>query len=130
VLWGGRRSYLCLTWGFGGPGGVALGGCVDGQDVIVGRGRLPDGQEQAHLRLEWRDEVVRALCSADGKRWYQVGEIRWEVPEPVQAGMHAIGDIDRLIYPGRYAEGTAIEFRDVRVWGTDVGGGSAGSPDH
>jgi class 3 adenylate cyclase/predicted ATPase len=120
VLWRDREDFLCLTWGFGGPGGVVLRGRIDGEDVIVGRGWLPGARDQVHLRMERRGGSVRGLCSADGERWYQVGEIRWEVPEPVQAGMHAIGDIDRLIYPGRYAEGTAIEFRDVRVWGTDV----------
>ena len=129
VLWRDREDFLCLTWGFGGPGGVVLRGCIDGEDVIVGRGWLPGAREQAHLRMERRDGSVRALCSADGELWYQVGEIRWEVPEPVQAGMHATGDIDRLVYPGRYAEGTAIEFRDVRVWGTDVQVEGADSPD-
>jgi hypothetical protein len=68
--------------------------------------------------MERRSRSVRALCSTDGAIWYQVGEIDWGVDAPVQVGMHAIGDIDRLVYPGRYAEGTAIEFRGLRIWGT------------
>jgi len=117
VLWCEKKRYLALTWGFGGRGAFVFRGWVDDQDTFVGRGWLPDGANEAHLRLEWRAGAARALCSADGVQWYQVGEVPWESSEPFLIGMHAVGDLDRLIYPGRYAEGTAIAFRDVRVWG-------------
>jgi class 3 adenylate cyclase/predicted ATPase len=119
VLWRERRSYLALTWGFGGRGAFLFRGWVDGRDAIAGRGWLPDGADQAHLRLEWQDGAVRALCRADDVQWYQVGEARWDSSEPFLVGIHAIGDLDRITYPGRYAEGTAITFHDVRVWGTE-----------
>jgi hypothetical protein len=117
VLWREKKSYLALTWGFGGRGAFVFRGWVDGQEAIVGRGWLPDGTDEAHLRLEWRDGAARALCSADGARWYQVGEAPWDSSAPFLIGMHAVGDLDRIVYPGRYAEGTAISFRNVRVWG-------------
>jgi hypothetical protein len=78
------------------------------------------------LRLEWQEGVAKALCSADGVQWYRIGEIPWEAREPILVGMHAIGDLDRMVYPGRHAEGTVIRFRDIRVWGRDVAGEDAG----
>ena len=53
---------------------------------------------------------MRALCSADGDSWLTVGAIDFALPDPVQIGIHAIGYIDRSVYPGAYAEGTAIRF--------------------
>jgi hypothetical protein len=32
-------------------------------------------------------------------------------------GLHAIGMIDRTIYPGAYPEGTAIRFECFALWG-------------
>jgi class 3 adenylate cyclase/predicted ATPase len=126
VLWRDRRNYLSLTWGLTGRGNLVLGGCVGDRDVVVGRGWLPDGTGEAHVRVEWQQGTARALCSADGVQWYRVGEIPWEAPAPLLVGMHAIGDIDRMVYPGPYLEGTAIEFRGLRMWGRDADHEDAG----
>ncbi len=127
VLWRSGEDFVSVTWGFGGPGGVVLRGYVRGERLVVGRGWLPDAEAQIHLRMECRGGRVRALCSPDGERWYQVGETDWDMDAPFQIGMHVIGDIDRLVYPGSFVDGTAIVFRDVRVWGTEPPGGGAPS---
>jgi len=78
-------------------------------------GTLP--AERAILRLERRGGWVRALCSAAGQRWFTVGQV--EVSggeEPLEVGLHAIGTIDRMIYPGAYPEGTAIRFESFALW--------------
>ena len=56
------------------------------------------------------------LLSADGQGWFTVGHIDFPVQDPVQAGLHAIGMIDRTVYHGAYPEGTAIRFESFTLW--------------
>ena len=72
--------------------------------------------EPITLRLEITGERVEALCSSDGERWYSVGQTSFPLDGDAQVGLHAIGDIDRTIYPGAYPEGTAIRFTDFSLW--------------
>jgi tetratricopeptide (TPR) repeat protein len=123
VLWCDRNNFLRLLWGFGGPGGLAFGGFVGGEQALAGRGWLRDCQEQVHLRMECDAGGVRALCSPDGVQWYRVGQTNWDPDRPVQIGMYASGDIDRLVYPGAFPEGTAVRFHSVRLWGAEPPGG-------
>jgi hypothetical protein len=60
---------------------------------------------------------VNALCSADGEQWFTVGQVEFPVEDPVEVGLHAIGNIDRLMYPCAYPEGTAIRFEAFELWG-------------
>jgi len=69
------------------------------------------------LRLVRNSEQIGALCSLDGEQWYSVGHTTFPVDDTVQVGVHAIGMIDRTIYHGAYPEGSAIRFREFRVWG-------------
>jgi hypothetical protein len=39
-----------------------------------------------------------------------VGQIAVPAHGPLVVGLHAIGQIDRMIYAGAYPEGTAIRF--------------------
>ena len=70
------------------------------------------------LRLNGSAISVRALCSADGARWFTVGHIDFPVADPIQVGVFAIGNIDRAIYRGAYPEGTAIRFTSFQLWAT------------
>ncbi len=127
LLWADEDHYLRLDWGSGGPHEVTLLGCLDGQDVLLARGRLPpksgEGErparplQQAHLRLEYADGEVRAVCSADGAQWYTAGRARFGISADAQCGVYAIGNIDRTIYAGAHSEGTAIRFDSVQLWG-------------
>jgi tetratricopeptide (TPR) repeat protein len=132
LLWIDKANYLCLGWGTGGPREITLSGCVEGQDAIYGRGRLPprSGEgaagvplERVWLRLEWGEPEAagsgrrgRALCSADGEAWYTTGSILFPCDERTQVGLYACGNIDRSIYHGAYPEGTAIRFESFCCW--------------
>jgi len=122
LLWRSQHDYLWLEVGRFGPGDVALGGCQDRKDFIAGRGRLLAGSEPGWamgepvtLRLEITGERVEALCSSDGEHWYSVGQTSFPLDGEAQVGLHAIGDIDRTIYPGAYPDGTAIRFTDFSL---------------
>ena len=88
--------------------------------MVIGRGRLGGGAADTAarivLRLERAGARVRALCSADGEQWFAVGETDFPGEGPVQVGVHAIGAIDRTVYPGAHPDGTAIVFEGLRVW--------------
>ena len=45
--------------------------------------------------VERQGSRVRALCSADGEEWFTAGEVEFPAREGEQAGVHAIGMIDR-----------------------------------
>jgi tetratricopeptide (TPR) repeat protein len=122
VLWASRDSFVSLVWGFGGPGGLVFRGYVGSEPVVSGRGWLPSATERIHLRIECFAGRVRALCSADSEQWYQVGQVDWAREGPVQIGPYAIGEIDRLVYPGVFRKGTAIAFQDLCVWGRHPAG--------
>jgi tetratricopeptide (TPR) repeat protein len=116
VLWKDEKNYLHLDWGVFGRHAITFMGCVDNKDVAVGRGRLYEEFERVYLRLERVGDRVNALCSADGEQWYTVGHAAFPVRDPVQAGIHAIGTINRTIYHGAYPEGTAIRFESFQMW--------------
>jgi hypothetical protein len=108
---------------------VLFGGCLEDQDVIIGRGQLPIGESanlqvgkwpgRVFLRLERVGDHVHALCSADGETWFTAGHVAFPVEDPIQVGLHAIGHIDRTIYHGAYPDGTAIRFESFQLWGLD-----------
>lgn len=109
LLWQDQANYLRLTWGEYGAASITLVGCMGNADQILGRGRLTH-TGQVHLRLEQVGMQVRALCSADGQRWFCVGEVVFPAADGLAVGVHAIGKIDRTFYPGAYPAGTAICF--------------------
>jgi adenylate cyclase len=116
LLWRDSQNYLRLDRGTRGRAEIAFSGCLENEDVLLGRGRLP--AESVYLRLERVGGRVNALCSADGRRWFTVGQAAFPEGDPVEVGLHAIGNIDRTIYPGAYPEGTAIRFACFDLWET------------
>jgi tetratricopeptide (TPR) repeat protein len=114
LLWQNREHYVVLERGHWGAADIAFRGCLDNQDLYLGRGRLP--AERTWLRLERRGSRVRALCSADGHAWFTAGEVAFPWREGEQVGVHAIGMIDRTIFPGAFPAGTAILFASFGVW--------------
>jgi tetratricopeptide (TPR) repeat protein len=114
LLWKDKEHYLRLERGTWGRDEIGFVGCLSHQFTIIGRGRLIS--ERAHLRLERVGARVRALCSADGSSWYTVGFVDFPVSDPVQVGLHAIGGINRLVYPGAYPDGTAIRFEAFTLY--------------
>jgi DNA-binding SARP family transcriptional activator/class 3 adenylate cyclase/tetratricopeptide (TPR) repeat protein len=116
LLWMDRRNYLRLDHGVFGKRDISLMGCVDNDDVVIGRGRLYGDSDRVHLCLERVGDRVNAYCSADDKQWYTVGQVTFPVDDPVLVGVHAIGNIDRTVYPGAYPDGTAIRFESFQMW--------------
>jgi tetratricopeptide (TPR) repeat protein len=116
LLWGDEKSYLRLDRGVAGSHEIAFTGCVNNQDVIVGRGRLGRSSDRIVLRLERVGVEVRAFCRGEGGFWYTVGHVAFPVADPIHVGPHAIGLIDRTIYPGAYPDGTAIRFESIHIW--------------
>jgi regulation of enolase protein 1 (concanavalin A-like superfamily) len=116
LLWKDKENYLRLDRGISGAHEISLVGCVGNKDVIIGRGRLPT--ERVFLRLERIGSRVNALCSADGQAWFTAGHVEFPVADPVEVGLHAIGNIDRTIYHGAYPDGTAIRFESFQLWET------------
>ena len=114
LLWKDKQNYLRLDRGTRGTYEINFSGCIANKDVIIGRGRLPF--ERVFLRMERHGGRVKALCSADGAGWFTVGGVEFPVEDPVEVGLHAIGNIDRTIYHGAYPEGTAIRFEAFEMW--------------
>jgi regulation of enolase protein 1 (concanavalin A-like superfamily) len=105
-----------------GEGEICFGGCLDSVDLIIGRGSLDRaerdiGRNSVHtrLRLERSKGSLRALCSADGEKWFSVGVADMPKKESWRVGLHAIGYIDRTIYHGAYSDGTGIRFRSFQI---------------
>jgi len=117
LLWGGKDAFLRLEKSHWGRNEVALLGYLDGEFIIGGRGFLLPGEDGSiRLRLERSGTEISGYCSADGENWFACGKITLPMEDPIQAGIHAIGMIDRSIYCGAYKEGTATMFRNFRIW--------------
>ena len=114
LLWKDKENYLRLDRGIRGKNEISLEGCLENKDVIIGRGRLVS--ERVFWRLERLGSKVNAFCSADGTDWFTVGSVEFTVDDPVEVGLHAIGGINRIIYPGAFPEGTAIRFEGFQLW--------------
>ncbi|MFN2203550.1 MAG: hypothetical protein ACK2UO_20305, partial [Caldilineaceae bacterium] len=113
LLWHGDEDYVCLDWGHRRPDEISFEGCIANEDLVFGRGKLPG--DNIRLSLERKSDQVRALCSADGDTWFTAGKTTFAVEDDIQAGLFAIGHIDRAVTPGAFPEGTAIRFRDTHI---------------
>jgi hypothetical protein len=114
LLWHDLRNFVRLDWGARGPDEISFMGCIDGEDAVFGRGRLPGAR--IWLRLERTGPQVRALCSADGRDWFTAGAVSLADVAPWQAGIFAVGYVDRALYPGTPAGGGALRFTSVTLW--------------
>jgi tetratricopeptide (TPR) repeat protein len=113
LIWKDKGNFLLLDRGVWGKYDICFSGCLEDKETIIGRGRLP--VDRMFLRLERLGSRVNALCSVDGQDWFTVGQVMFPVDDPVEVGLHAIGNIDRLIYPGAFLEGTAIRFESFEL---------------
>ncbi len=114
VLWKDRKNFLTLVKGARGRNEITFCGCRKTEDLIVGRGRLP--VDLLHLRLERKNDLFRALCSADGASWWTVGQVEFPASDPLEIGLFAVGKIERYLYPGAFPEGSAIRFDEFRLY--------------
>lgn len=124
LLWKDDANFLRLVLGSRGTRDVSFEGYIENQSVWIGRGLLPTSNDRPRasgetvgLRLERSGSQVRALCSINGEQWFGLGRAAFPVSDPVQVGIHAVGWIDRIIYPGAHSDGTAICFTSFEMWG-------------
>ncbi|MCB0074130.1 MAG: hypothetical protein KDE20_21845, partial [Caldilineaceae bacterium] len=120
LLWHDLRNFVRLDRGARGLDEISFMGCIDGKDAIFGRGRLPG--DDVRLRLERTGQTVRALCSADGVDWFSVGSVELADVAPWEAGIFAVGYVDRALYPGTPAGGGALRFASVSLWSPAIEG--------
>jgi len=117
VLWKDKKNYLRLDRGAIGEHEILFAGCLENQDILIGRGHLQtDASNRVFFRLARDGDRVNALCSADGENWLTVGHVEFPVEGPLQVGLHAIGHLDRAIYHDVYPDGTAIRFESFQLW--------------
>lgn len=69
-----------------------------------------------NLTKTGRAGQVRAVCSADGSRWYSLGTAEARFDRSVHIGPFAIGLIPRFLYHGAFPEGSAIRFESLLSW--------------
>jgi predicted ATPase/class 3 adenylate cyclase/regulation of enolase protein 1 (concanavalin A-like superfamily) len=116
VLWKDRENFLRLGRGMRGEREIALEGCINNKDVCIGRGHLNPYTSKVFLRLERIGMRINALCSSDGDEWFSVGHADFPVDDPVEIGLHAIGNIYRDIYHGAFPDGTDIRFEYFKIY--------------
>lgn len=118
LLWQDEFNFLRLVWGCRGNREVAFDGSIDNRTIIVGRGLLPENHSDCRvfLRLARQENRIQAFCSRDGSQWFSVGQVSFPVTGPLEIGLHAVGWIDRLTYPGSYPTGAAIHFESFCLW--------------
>ena len=88
LLWRDEQNYLCLSRGESHRYKIIYRGCLENQDILIGRGRL-EGADRIFLRLEWVGDRVAAYCSADGEDWSTVGHVAFPAGGPIQGGYTA-----------------------------------------
>ncbi len=114
LLWQNEKNWLCLELGGLGPDEILFRGFKDNDDFIFGRGLLRS--KTAYLRIAKQGAQISALCSPDNEKWFLVGNTHLPSPDPIYPGIHAIGHINRMIYPGAYSHGTEIKFTEFCLW--------------
>jgi DNA-binding SARP family transcriptional activator len=120
LLWKDKKDFLRLDLGSMGANMLSFLGCVDNQDLIVGRGRLtaPESRNgRILLRMDRIEDRVHAFCSINGAEWFTVGSIRFPTSPRLKIGLVAFGMTYPWLYPGAFAVGTAIRFESFTLWG-------------
>jgi hypothetical protein len=129
LLWQDKENYLAFGPAMVNERRVVFGfaGRLANEHVPIGRGRLPleesarqetgESLSRVFLRLERAGDRVDAFCSTDGENWFTAGYAVFPAEDPVQVGVYASGNIERIIFPGAYPDGTAIRFESFQLWG-------------
>jgi hypothetical protein len=114
LVWLSEKYWFCLESGGRGAGEITLRGFMENHDLVFGRGQLLARRKV--LRLERRGNRLSAFCCRNEKEWFYAGSAELSTREPLKLGIHAIGHINRIVYPGAYPHGTAIRFKDFGLW--------------
>ena len=117
LIWKDESNYLCFCKGDSDRYGFQFYGYINKEELIAGRGYLPDkNDEKVYLRLERSGDIFSAYVSADGVNWLTCGKLTMSLDDPIQVGIYAHGMINRTVYCGEYREGSATLFRNFRIY--------------
>jgi class 3 adenylate cyclase/tetratricopeptide (TPR) repeat protein len=115
-VWKDDKNYICFQRGDSDPDGFQFYGYINKEQLMAGRGFLPEESDATYIRLERIGDELSAYCSIDGENWLTCGKLKMQIDDPLQVGIYAHGMIDRTVYCGEYKEGTATLFRNFRIW--------------
>jgi hypothetical protein len=88
LVWKDSDNHIRFERGRHGRDEIVLLGELD---HFFGRGMLVS--DYLYLRLERIEDKFSAYCSGDGVNWLTCGEVSFPVEDPIQVGVHAIGNI-------------------------------------
>jgi class 3 adenylate cyclase/tetratricopeptide (TPR) repeat protein/regulation of enolase protein 1 (concanavalin A-like superfamily) len=109
LVWKDERNFIRFEKGLHGEHEMGFSSNIDGDWQYYGRGLLVSSI--TYLRLERSGDTFIAYCSSDGASWLICGEMSFPAEDPVQVGIHAIGNVG--IRGGHIA--TATQFDYFRV---------------
>jgi len=109
LVWKDERNFIRFEKGLHGEHEIGFSSNIDGDWQYYGRGLLVS--LVTYLRLERSNNTFRAYCSRDGASWMTCGDMNFSAEDPIQIGIHAIGNVG--IRGGHIA--TATQFDYFRV---------------
>jgi predicted ATPase len=109
LVWKDENNFIRFEKGMRGKNNIELSGSVNGKWDHFGRGMLIS--DTIYMRIERIGDTLSAYCSNDRENWLTCGEVSFPTEDPIQVGIHAIGNTgaDRGSVP------TATRFDYFRV---------------
>jgi class 3 adenylate cyclase/tetratricopeptide (TPR) repeat protein/regulation of enolase protein 1 (concanavalin A-like superfamily) len=106
LVWKDERNFIRFEKGLHGEHEMGFSSNIDGDWQYYGRGLLVSSI--TYLRLERSGDTFIAYCSSDGTSWLICGEMSFPTEDPIQVGIHAIGNVG--IRGGHNATATRFDY--------------------
>jgi regulation of enolase protein 1 (concanavalin A-like superfamily) len=106
LVWKDERNFIRFEKGLHGEHEIGFSSNIDGDWHYYGRGLLVS--LVTYLRLERSGDTFRSYCSSDGASWLTCGEMSFPTEDPIQVGIHAIGNVG--IRGGHNATATRFDY--------------------
>jgi predicted ATPase/class 3 adenylate cyclase/regulation of enolase protein 1 (concanavalin A-like superfamily) len=91
LVWKDVNNFIRFEKGMRGKNNMELSSGIDSKWEFFGRGMLVS--DAVYLRIERMGNIFSAYCSSDGENWLTCGEVNFPAEDPIQVGIHAIGNI-------------------------------------
>ena len=91
LVWKDIDNFIRFEKGMRGRNNIELSGNVNDTGNFFGRGMLVS--DTIYMRIERIGDTLSAYCSKDGENWLTCGQVEFPVDDPIQIGVHAIGNI-------------------------------------
>lgn len=106
LVWKDDRNFIRFEKGMHGEHEIGFSSNIDGDWQYYGRGLLKSSV--TYLRLEHSGGTFKAYVSCDGANWLACGEMNFPTEDPVQVGIHAVGNVG--IRGGHKATATRFDY--------------------